>query len=97
MARLGSHVIYHTHDEHRTVTTKKQLGEEAVELQGSIHHPELTDFAGLVTRLSAGPSAGKKKPAQLHDIVIFPPGRAPTHVEGVSEGREAGEIEVIEN
>lgn len=68
-----SHVVrYRVHEGHEGETLK-----DGKTLKGSIHHPELTEFTGLVTR-SHGDGT--------HDIVIFPPNRAPVHVNGVGEG-----------
>ena len=50
--------------------TETVIGEKTV--QGSVHHPELAEFAGIVTREHKDGHA---------DLVIFPPGRAPVHVE----------------
>lgn len=74
-----SHVVrYRVHEGHKTETKK---GEET--LQGSLHHPELDEFTGLVTR---------SRPDGTHDIVIFPPNRAPVHVDNVTEGEGAHQI-----
>ncbi len=96
---LGAHVVYRASKDHHTKTitgTKKdEKGQEVkdkdgkpinVEVEGSVHHRELREFAGLVTRERAG------KPATF-DIVIFPPGANPVHVENVAEGTDEGEIE----
>ena len=93
MPYLGSHVVYHCAESHKTKTVKAEHGSKPVELDGSIHHPELTDFAGLVTR----EHDTAKGEAETFDIVIFPPGRAPSHIEGVVEGDEPGEIEIVED
>jgi hypothetical protein len=100
---LGSHVVFHVPEEHHTTTTKTPHGGEAVELAGSVHHPELTDFAGLVTRVHPAVTAvGATKTAPAvaakpatYDIVIFPPGRAPVHVENVRVGKDDGQIELV--
>jgi hypothetical protein len=91
MSKLGKHCVYTVPVAHHTNTIKKPHGEAGKELEGSTHHAELREFAGLVTREHA--PAGKKK-AETFDIVIFPPGKAPVHVEGVLEGKDAGEIQI---
>lgn len=51
------------------------------ELIGSVLHPEMTEFAGLVTRRYEDGTA---------DLIIFPPKRTPQHVERVPEGEGPG-------
>lgn len=63
--KLGDRVIYTCHDEH------------ALEDGGSIHHPEQTEFAGLVTRVRDDGSC---------DVTIFPPNKEAKPVDAVSEG-----------
>lgn len=87
---LGHPVIYRAHEDHH-VTTRRTDGEgddaREVEVHGSVHHPELREFAGLVTRVHAD---GRK-----FDVVIFPPNREPRHVDGVAEGTNDHEIEFV--
>lgn len=54
---------------------------EAVRV-GSVFHDSLAEFSGLVTR---------SHPDGTHDIVIFPPDKAPAHVERVAEGAKGDE------
>lgn len=89
---LGKTIIYHTPTEHLTTTTKSHVGEEPVELEGSIHHPEQSDFTGLVTAEHKRGATEKES----FDIVIFPPGRAPVHVADVLEGDAPGEFEYFD-
>lgn len=63
--QLGKAVVYHVHQAHRIGT-------------GSIHHPELTDFVGLVTRLHADGSA---------DLAVFVPHRGTLWFENIKPGR----------
>ena len=92
---LGTGIIYHTAEEYRTVTHKTPIGEAPVEMHGSIHHPEHTDFAGLVTATREVPTDPpvNGKTETLFDLLIFPPGRAPVHLAGVRYGVEPGEFE----
>lgn len=100
---LGSHVVYRAHKDHHNKTIvghkKDDAGNELkddegnkipIEVEGSIHHRELRIFAGLVTRVNRAAKKGEK---DTYDIVIFPPGAAPNHVEGVREGGGDHEIE----
>lgn len=59
-----------------TLKGKDDKGEDIV-VHGSVHHPEMREFAGLVTR---------SHDDDTHDLVIFPPDRPPVHVHGVREG-----------
>ncbi len=102
---LGAHVIYRAHKEHYAKTVvghqtddkgEPKLDEEGnkipIEVEGSIHHRELKIFAGLITRVY---SSGKKGEKDLYDIVIFPPGADPRHVDKVKEGTGDHEIEIV--
>lgn len=106
MAKIGSHVLYRALAAHHTVTVETHKGAvhvheksthevavnekgeptETVKHHGSVHHRELREFAGLVTRTHKDGTA---------DLVIFPPGKAPTHVERVKEGGNEGEFETV--
>ena len=68
--------LYRVPDNHRTVTLRG-----GHELLGSVHHPELAVFTGLVTQRHEDGSA---------DLIIFPPKRNPVHVENVREGAGPG-------
>lgn len=70
------HVVYRVPDEHHTTTT---VGGD--ELKGSIHHREMVEFVGMVTRDRGDGTC---------DIVIFPPDKAPVHVAGVKTGEGPG-------
>lgn len=89
-------VRYRARAEHLTTKTVKDDNAEGGERQeldgGSTHHPELTEFTGLVTRLHKPES--KNAPTKA-DIVIFAPGRAPEHVAEVVEGDDEGEFEFV--
>lgn len=93
MSRLGAHIVYFAHAAHHTFYHVPPLkpGEEPTEkhvkVEGSIHHPDLREFAGLVTR---------EHPDGTRDLVIFPPGKNPTHVEAVPEGSEPGTFHLVE-
>ena len=65
-------VIYRVPLAHHTKTLRG-----ADEVAGSILHPEMTEFAGLATRLYEDGAA---------DLIIFAPKRNPQHVERVPEG-----------
>lgn len=82
MSQLGHHVVYRVHAEHKTETIK---GDKTV--AGSLHHEELTEFAGLVTRVR-----GKGK----CDLIIFPPNRSPVHVDDVAEGDGDHQFRLVE-
>lgn len=58
----------------------------ARELEGSVHHAELTEFTGLVTRSHADGG---------HDIVIFPPDKPPIHLHNVREGQGPGTLTFV--
>lgn len=79
MRPVGTPVVYRV-AEHQHATTLKRAGEP--ELQGSVYHSEMTEFAGLVGR--AHPDG------KTCDVVIFPPNRAPVWINGVKEGDESG-------
>lgn len=51
---------------------------------GSVHHPDLAEFTGFVTR---------SYDDARHDIVIFPPGHVPVHVARVPEAVEGSPTE----
>lgn len=85
MARLGAHVVYLAAGAHLTTATKVAADKTPTTLIGSIHHPELQEFAGLTTRVHADGRA---------DLIVFPPGRPPVHVENVREDDEAEGTEV---
>ena len=82
MAKLGDRVLYAVHDGHKTETVK---GDK--KLAGSVHHPELTEFAGLVGRLHADGSC---------DIAILVPNGELKWVDGVTEGTGAHQFTVLE-
>lgn len=86
---LGSNVVYHADKKHHTVTETVDTEKNKKEFEGSVHHRELRDFAGLVTREN-----GEGKNATF-DLVIFPPNAAPAHIAGVSEGDDDGEFEFV--
>ena len=65
-------VRYRVHDGHLTETLRN--GET---VKGSVHHPEMAEFAGLITRDNGDGSFG---------LVIFPPNRAPVHIDAATEG-----------
>jgi hypothetical protein len=81
MSHLGQHVVYRVKDEHRSETVK---GSET--LQGSVHHPEAAEFAGIVTRSHEDGS---------HDLAIFPPDRPVKHIARVTEGDGADQFELV--
>ncbi len=72
MPHLGAAVVYRVHDEHKTKTLK---GEAT--LHGSVHHPELTEFAGIVGRVHDDGSC---------DILLLIPNREPKWVDRVHAG-----------
>ena len=79
-------VRYRVPSEHLTETVR---GEET--LHGSIHHQSEVEFTGLITRLHPG----EGRTSATADLVIFPPGKAPVHLEGVSEGDGPGSFTAI--
>lgn len=70
MPPLGSPVIFHV-PEARHMRTRKHDKSEVI---GSAYHPELADFAGIVTRVGEDDRC---------DLVIFPPNRPPVTVNNV--------------
>lgn len=71
------HIIrYRVAAAHQTETVR-----DGVTHAGSIHHPEQSEFAGLVTRSHDDGS---------HDIVIFPPDKPLVHVHRVQPGEGPG-------
>jgi hypothetical protein len=77
MSLLGSHVVFRPgEDHHNTTKTKHPVTGKEIEHQGSVYHPELREFAGLVTR---GYEDG------TCDLIVFPPNRQPVHVERVPD------------
>lgn len=78
MAKLGDRVLYHVHEGHKTTTVKSdQATGDKVETVGSIHHHEITIFAGTVGRVHASGSA---------DIMILVPNKEPKWCDAVHEG-----------
>lgn len=75
--KLGQAVVYRAHAEHKTETVKKDANGKEITLQGSLHHPEMEEFAGLVGRVHADGSA---------DLIIFPPNRPAVWVDAVKQG-----------
>jgi hypothetical protein len=74
-----SHVVrYRVPASHHAETVR---GEQT--LRGSIYHHERTEFTGLVTHSHEDGT---------HDIVIFPPDKAPQHVERVAAGEGDGTL-----
>ena len=69
-------VRYRAAEAHLTKTVR---GQDL--LEGSIHHPELAEFTGIVTQEHEDGTA---------DLVIFPPGRPPAHVAGAQSGDGPG-------
>lgn len=108
---LGTHVIYHAHADHKAKTVRKigektvevevEAGgkktkvkktiDDTVELVGSIHHPEMQVFAGLITRARGRDEKGVHK----FDLIIFPPGRAPKHIDDVAQGAGDHQFEIV--
>lgn len=76
MLSTGNAIVYSVPDKHLTVTLKREG-----EVQGSVHHHELTEFAGLVTRVYEDGEVG---------LVIFPPNRPHVTVDKVPEGDGPG-------
>lgn len=96
-----SHVVrYRVLDEHKAQTVigtetveekDKETGEtRQVErdktVDGSIHHRDLTEFTGLITR---------SHPDGSHDIVIFPPNRPTVSIDRVTEGDGPGQFQIV--
>lgn len=73
-----------------TIKGKDAQGADIV-LRGSVHHAEMTDFTGAITR-SHEPQDGQPP---RHDIVIWPPDMPPRHVSRVEEGPEAGQFLIL--
>lgn len=73
MSRLGHPVIYTVHDEHRVVAN----AEGAALVHGSIHHGEMTEFAGIVGRVHASGNC---------DIRLFVPNHDSVWVDDVPAG-----------
>ncbi len=69
MAALGDCVRYNVPEIHHTKTVR---GEK--EIEGSVHHPGLRAFAGIV---------GAVNEDGTHSIMIFPPNHAPVWVDSV--------------
>jgi hypothetical protein len=81
--KLGQAVVYRVQESHLTTTVKTNPDKTTTELKGSVFHQDMDAFAGQVTRVHDDGSA---------DLVIFPPNRAPLHVDGVKAGDGAGEF-----
>lgn len=87
-------IRYRVLPEHVNTTIKGQDAEgKDIVLHGSVHHPELTEFTGLITR-STEPAPDAKDAKPTYDIVIFPPGLPLRHVNGVEEGPEPGQLQL---
>lgn len=84
--QLGLPVIYRAHDGHlnyeRRPHPEKEKADRGVTILvhagGSIHHPEMHEFAALVTRVHRDGSC---------DLVFFPPSKEPQRAERVPEGK----------
>lgn len=85
MAKLGDRVLFRVAENHRTKTVKG--GEE---LAGSIYHPEMTEFVGIVGRVHVIAKA------QFCDLQLLIPNADPKWVGRVAEGDEPGEFELLE-
>jgi hypothetical protein len=81
MPTLGHPIVYTVPEMHQTKTVK---GETV--LEGSVHHPQLQVFSGLVTRVHDDNSA---------DLVIFPPNRPPVSVDRAVEGEGIGTFHAL--
>ncbi|HEV2187507.1 MAG TPA: hypothetical protein VGR70_09880 [Stellaceae bacterium] len=88
MSHVGKSVLYRTHPDHHTKTIvgqepdpENEGKERPVTVDGSVHHPRLQEFAGLVTQ---------SHDDGTHHLVIFPPNRPPVYVDHVKEGTEDG-------
>ena len=81
MSHVGKPVLYRPLEAHHTTTLR---GDE--EFEGSLHHPEMREFAGQVTRSHDDGS---------HDLVIFPPNRNPVHIDRAHEGIGHGTFSLV--
>lgn len=79
--KLGSAVTYTVPDHHQTKTVRAEQ-----ETIGSVHHPEMLAFAGIIGRIREEGDA---------DVLIFPPGRDPKWVLGVEQGEEPGQFQAV--
>lgn len=79
---LGLPVVYHAHDEHKRYKDivegegdeAKVVGREHI--GGCIHHDDHHQFSGLITAVHTD--------SKTVDLVIFPPNKIPTNVDGVA-------------
>lgn len=82
MFKVGMPIVYRAHQTLKTETAPHPENPgETIETQvpdgGSVHHPELDRFAGLITRTYDDKTA---------DLVFFPPNREPKHADKVPFG-----------
>lgn len=82
MSLLGHHVVYRVPEEHHGETIK-----EGVTTLGSVHHHELREFAGIVSREHEDGSC------DLHIFVPNKPGSMA--VDKVAEGDEHGQFSLV--
>jgi hypothetical protein len=81
MPVIGDRVRYTVLDAHKT-TTKK--GDQ--ELKGSVHHPALTEFAGIVGAVNEDGTCA---------LQLFVPNKPPTWIDDAMEGAGAGQFVVL--
>lgn len=97
MSRLGQPVTFRVGEKQQVKTIKGErqvldaAGEwtgkmEPNEVSGSPFHPEMEEFAGLVTR---------EHPDGTCDLAIFAPARGVLHITGISEGGEPGTFTLL--
>ena len=80
-------MVYTVPDQHVTKTVRTPASGKPAEVLGSIHHPELKDFAATVARVYPN---GK---AQLQLLV---PNKSPVWVDQVAEGAGPGKFQAVD-
>ena len=78
---IGTHGLYRAQESHHTVTTKG----DAVEFEGSVHHPQMREFFATVGRVHADGTV---------DVGLLVPGRpSVSWIDHVKIGEGFGEFE----
>lgn len=86
MSKLGHAVVYTVLAAHVVETFLEKIGDEVRSIFGSVHHPEMTAFAGVVGRVNDDGTS---------DIVIFVPNKDVRWVSAVPEGTGPGTFALL--
>lgn len=63
--------------------------------EGSIHHPEMREFVGIVGGVRREARTAERDARTVYDVLLFVPNKEPRWVDGVVEGSGDHEFRVI--